>query len=536
MIIAPPGAGKTTVLTARALNCIEAGTDAGKVLCVTYTNSAAAEMKDRLVGTAGENMVICTLHSLGYRIIHEYYKEAGFDSPPIPAPDWIRQEFAENAMHLAGVPYKNGDEAIRAIMEAKKNRVPACPEMSKACTEYDLAMKSECMIDYEDMILMPLMLFSQRSDILKTCCSKYEYIFVDEFQDTLPMQWKLLEMLAGNKNICLAGDDDQCIFSFAGADPGAMRKAMKAHGYSATLLTENHRSACQIVDTAKAAIAGCPGRIGKKIIPDNKRKGEAWISKHNSRSEEAEYVTGEILRLLNKGYLPEDIAILSRKTKTVVETMRALKAKDIAYCNWNEDRYRDNSKKRLINALLAVMGSQKGAYLAGIPPLLAMQAQREAQKSNSIAEGLENLLKKMGWLDADAQEFVKNIKAFEQESIKNNESCSMAIEKLIANTRTGKDTDQMEGVQIMTIHKAKGMGFRAVFLIGTEEQEYMLQYKGKDAQQNEPSAQLAEAQRLFYVGITRASEFLNISYATQNGAHKCLRFLGGSPAKKRRRR
>ena len=241
LILAGAGTGKTRVITSRVARLIEKGVQPGNILAVTFTNKAAREMQERaakLIGRGAKNTavgekparpVICTFHSLCMRILRQHIERLGYkrnfviynESDQLGAIKKILSHISDKAQKtdpyavLALLSrYRNGGE--RAAVFADPN---AAALAQHVCARYQSALRACNAVDFDDLILLTLQLFTEHPDVLQQCRDKYKYVMVDEYQDTNAAQFKLVQQLtSGHRNLCVVGDDDQSIYGWRGAE------------------------------------------------------------------------------------------------------------------------------------------------------------------------------------------------------------------------------------------------------------------------------------------------------------------------------
>ena len=371
LVLAGAGSGKTTVLVnrvyqalnfgtlaeedrpganieenARALEKAYAGTDGelvnalrslavapaspDEVLCITFTNKAADELKTRLsnmLGERAEGLWAGTFHSICVRILRRCIGKIGFtNSFTIYDADdsrkLIKQIFKEKNIDEKALPEKL---VCAAISRHKENRVlPDEAELissdsrdeliAEIYSEYQKKLKEASALDFDDIILNTLILFEEFPDIRDEYARRFRYIFVDEYQDTNPSQNELVLALGSAwRNVCVVGDDDQSIYSFRGAVVENILRFDTAYPDAALIkLEQNYRSTGVILDAANALIAHNRGRKGKNLWTSGERGEKITVKRLYMQTEEAEYIINEIKELVRRGVKYKDIAVLYR--------------------------------------------------------------------------------------------------------------------------------------------------------------------------------------------------------------------------------
>ena len=328
LVMAGAGSGKTKVLTTRIAYLIEEGIPSYNILAITFTNKAAAEMRDRVSNLIGDvSSFIGTFHSLGVRIIRENHDILGLpnnftiidsdDSNTI-----IKKLLKE--MNLDSKQYspsyvRNRISFIKNQMltDGELDRLFNTP-MDKVVVEvyhrYNNKLKTSASVDFDDLLLLPVNLFKERKDILEYYQDKYRYILIDEYQDTNPVQYKLSVMLSNKyKNIFVVGDMNQSIYAFRQADFRNISNFEKDFkGAKVIKLEHNYRSTNNILSAANEVIKHNTERKDLKLFSDNGDGVKIKYMRAYDEKHEIALVIDEIKHLLSEGYKNEDIAILYR--------------------------------------------------------------------------------------------------------------------------------------------------------------------------------------------------------------------------------
>ena len=328
LVMAGAGSGKTKVLTTRIAYLIEEGIPSYNILAITFTNKAAAEMRDRVSNLIGDvSSFIGTFHSLGVRIIRENHDILGLPNnfTIIDSDDTntiIKKLLKE--MNLDSKQYspsyvRNRISFIKNQMltDGELDRLFNTP-MDKVVVEvyhrYNNKLKTSASVDFDDLLLLPVNLFKERKDILEYYQDKYRYILIDEYQDTNPVQYKLSVMLSNKyKNIFVVGDMNQSIYAFRQADFRNISNFEKDFkGAKVIKLEHNYRSTNNILSAANEVIKHNTERKDLKLFSDNGDGVKIKYMRAYDEKHEIALVIDEIKHLLNEGYKNEDIAILYR--------------------------------------------------------------------------------------------------------------------------------------------------------------------------------------------------------------------------------
>lgn len=328
LVMAGAGSGKTKVLTTRIAYLIEEGIPSYNILAITFTNKAAAEMRDRVSNLIGDvSSFIGTFHSLGVRIIRENHDILGLPNnfTIIDSDDTntiIKKLLKE--MNLDSKQYspsyvRNRISFIKNQMltDGELDRLFNTP-MDKVVVEvyhrYNNKLKTSASVDFDDLLLLPVNLFKERKDILEYYQNKYRYILIDEYQDTNPVQYKLSVMLSNKyKNIFVVGDMNQSIYAFRQADFRNISNFEKDFkGAKVIKLEHNYRSTNNILSAANEVIKHNTERKDLKLFSDNGDGVKIKYMRAYDEKHEIALVIDEIKHLLSEGYKNEDIAILYR--------------------------------------------------------------------------------------------------------------------------------------------------------------------------------------------------------------------------------
>lgn len=600
MVIAGPGSGKTRVLTYRIAYLIEQGVPPQHILALTFTNKAAREMKERIahvVGSKGDRVWAGTFHSIFARILR--VEATKIDYPPaftIYDRDDSKSLVTDiiKEMRLDPKQY-NASGVLARISSAKSNlitpelyakdqdlilydRMNKRPQIFEIYERYYKRCKQAGAMDFDDLLLQMFRLLQENREEVRLKYQRiFQYLLVDEFQDTNYLQYaivKLLTLYPGSPhNICIVGDDAQSIYSFRGATIENILQFERDFPEVATYkLEQNYRSTEHIVQAANKVIQNNSKQIPKEIWTQLGTGHKIKVIKAVSDVEEGRLVASTIIEYKNRLHLEnKDIAILYRtnaQSRIFEEHLRKQnlpykifgglsfyqrkEVKDIlGYLRLTVNERDDEALKRIINypkrgigkttldqiAELAVnQGVSMWAVLTSgmIPVKGKLQAfiqmiegfKRKAAESNAhevaimvaresgiyeelrqdpSIEGISRLENANALLDG-IKEFVENDNADEG-------TTDRSLAAYLSNIALLTDQDENKEeepdyISLMTTHTAKGLEWKAVFVVGMEENlfpSYM--------SMGTPD-QLDEERRLFYVSITRAKMFLAISYAT----------------------
>jgi len=352
LVLAGAGSGKTRVLTTRIAHLMhEYGVDPAKILAVTFTNKAAGEMRERvrrLVGQEPSGMWIGTFHSIGARLMRRHAALLGYGSNfSIYDSDQSLREI-KRAMDRLNIPQKKWHpQAVASSISTAKNQLVSVEEYEKLAADafsrvvaavykaYEDALKEQNALDFDDLLVKPVVLFMTQPRILESYRDRFQFILVDEYQDTNHAQYRFLEMLAReHTNLMVVGDDDQSIYGWRGADIRNILDFEKDFPSARIVrLEQNYRSTANILDAANAVIAQNTRRKGKTL------RTEAGAGEPLTRIEalderdEADWIATEMEERLRRmdAQTPRDFVVLYRTNAQSRALEEALRRRDIPY-------------------------------------------------------------------------------------------------------------------------------------------------------------------------------------------------------------
>ena len=571
LVIAGAGSGKTKVLTTRIAYLIEeVGILPSNILAITFTNKAAKEMKERVVGLLGPvayQIQISTFHSFGLALIRDNYDLLGYkkEFTILDSDDslLIVKKILKD-MNLDSKIYN--PRAIRNRISSCKNEMMTPLDLDKfSANEYDEKvvevyrkyqekLETNNSLDFDDLLLKPIELFNSNPDILKKYQEQYKYILIDEYQDTNEVQYTLTKLLSKKyKNICVVGDESQSIYAFRGSNYRNILNFENDYPNSKIILLEqNYRSTKTILNAANDVIKNNKQRKDKKLWTDNEVGDKIIYHKCLDEKDESLYVTREINKLIMDGVSLNDIVVLYRtnaQSRNIEEAMlkenlpykvigsfyfyNRKEIKDlIAYLKLIYNNDDDVSLTRIINSPKRGIGAKSieqlslKASITGVSMFNAIDSGKElkfkelinklkqASESLSLTELVDRVLDESGLkaelesessLEAEArlenlEEFKSITKNFEDRNGIISLSDFLSEISLVADIEEHKDRDDV--ITLMTIHSAKGLEFKYVFVIGMEEGIF------PHSRSLLNDDELEEERRLCYVAITRAKKKL----------------------------
>ena len=573
LIIAGAGAGKTKTLTTKIAYLIEKKNVAPEnILAITFTNKAAKEMKDRLFKTIGQTakyLEVSTFHSFGLKLLRENYDALGYDKNFVIMDSDDSLTVVKKIIKDIGYdPKIYNPRAIRNKISSCKNEMTtpeayeryAASDFEKVVQEvyakYEKKLQRNNSVDFDDLLLLPIELFKKNPDILNKYQDLYQYILIDEYQDTNEAQYILTKMLsAKNRKITCVGDDSQSIYSFRGANYKNILNFEKDYKDAKTILLEqNYRSTSNILDAANQVIKNNKMRKDKNLWT-SRGIGEKikYYRAYNER-DEAQYVIRKIKELTNRNVEYKDIAVLYRtnaQSRVLEEEMlkenlpyRVIgsfyfysrkEIKDlIAYLRLIHNSKDNVSLLRVIHTpkrgigLKTIENLTIQADAMGVSIYEAISSGKELEFKNLIeklkemskdltltelidkvldASGMKKELEDEKTLEAEVrlenlEEFKSITKTFEErEGLISLEDFLLEI-SLISDVEEYKDDPNR--ISLMTVHSVKGLEFDHVFVVGMEEGIFPHINSLMD------NSELEEERRLCYVAITRAKDDLHL--------------------------
>lgn len=551
------------------------------VLCITFTNKAAEEFKSRLMtmlGDEAKSIWAGTFHSVCARILRKHIHLIGFSNSftIYDAEDskrLVSRIMKDNKIDEKYLPVK---AVTSAISNYKENRtLPEDAEydyrdlrarqIAEIYEKYQKALKEYNALDFDDIILYTLILFEKYPEVLHYYQRQFEYILVDEYQDTNPSQNRLVILLGkGRGNVCVVGDDDQSIYSFRGATVENILNFDRSFREAEIIkLEQNYRSTRVILDAANAVISNNRGRKGKNLWSAGNEGEKITLRCLYTQYEEAEFICGEIMKLKAYGTSLKNIAVLYRINAIANSLEMALRRNGIPYRVFGGISFLDRKEIKDIVAYLSVISNPNDETrlrrIINVPKRQIGDATVDALSALSAREGISMMeiaknaskypelsrvyprLEKFYSLIAELKDFagqngvsdlineVISRTGYEEELIAEVEKERLEIVKEFASTgllyeqsaenptlegfleeiSLYSDTDDYdensESVSLMTVHSAKGLEFPVVFIAAFEEGVF-------PSAMSIQEGNIEEERRLCYVAITRAKEKLYITH------------------------
>ncbi len=590
LVIAGAGSGKTKVLTHKIAYLMNnVGVKPWNILAITFTNKAANEMKERvekLVGDVSKDMWIGTFHSICVRILRRYIDRIGFTSSFVIfdtsdqrtlIKQCIKQLELDDKMFTDRSVLSEISNAKNEMLEPAEYAARTNGEFRKATIAevykmYQKKLMDNNAIDFDDIINYTIKILGENPDVLEYYLNKFEYVLVDEYQDTNKAQFTLISMLAAKYgNITVVGDNDQGIYSFRGADISNILNFEKDFpGTKIIKLEQNYRCTQNILDIANSVIKNNETKYEKRLWTDNEKGETPTVFRGDTEYDEANYIVEQIRRLKREEYLEyNDFTVLYRmnsQSRSIEDILRredipykiigGLKfyerkeIKDIiAYLRLIENPSDNLSLQRIINEPkrgigktsldnVEVCATQNGVsmyevisradqyglnrvYVNSRDFIAQIEELRSKKENLTISDLIKETLKVTGYSKAleqedttEAETRLENLDEFLTVAIEfEDESAENTLADFLEGITLSSDLDNADdtedSVTLMTLHSAKGLEFPVVFLVGMEEGIFP-GYKSIGEQK-----ELEEERRLCYVGITRAKQKLFLTCARQ---------------------
>jgi len=584
LVTAGAGSGKTRLLTHRIAHLVlNNSVKPYNILAITFTNKAAREMKERLIDMIpnADKIWVSTFHSMCVTILRKFISKIGFDSNfsiygEQEKERLIKDIIQENQYNDELLPKvikvisdcKNAgrDEEDYAVLFKNDENVD---EIYNCFKLYNTRLKKNNALDFDDLLSKTLLLLKTDSECREYYANKFQYIHIDEFQDTNVVQYQLVKVLSSKHgNVMAVGDEDQSIYGWRGADITNIRNFISDFGSKVYKLEQNYRSTKNIINAANILIKNNLSRIDKNLWTNNSDGVKIEYFAAPTESAEADFVVRSISGLIDHGYSLSDMAILMRLNAlsrpfeqrflqynipcVIYGGFKFFERKEIkdilAYLKILVNHQDEEAISRVINFpkrgigdstvaqlknYAAVMGTNLYDEIIGIeknedlpksiikkviPFAAVLKALDEFSKTNDIYETTRFLIKVLDLKSVysaqneenenrkmNIRELLNSIK--EYVSLNPGSTADEYLQTVSLYSDTDDDNSSESKITIATIHSAKGLEFKVVFVVGLEEGSFPL----SRAMNNE--SELEEERRLMYVALTRAKERLYLTRA-----------------------
>ena len=367
LILAGAGTGKTRTVTCRMSALLENGVKAENILAVTFTNKSAAEMAERVIGMVGrkrgEALTVCTFHSLCLRILKRNIESLGYKKKFAVMAGGDQTGMIRQLIVRKGgrkINLKPG-EVMSAISKAKNSEVPLSgiedDLIAEIAVAYQNELRAQNAVDFDDLLLLGERVLREYPKVREFWQDRFQYITVDEFQDTNNLQMKLLQQLVGeSNNICVVGDDDQSIYGWRGAQVANILQFERFFPNPKIIrLEENYRSTQAVLEVANSLIRNNVGRREKKLRPTIPGGDLVRLVSMPGDQEEAEWIVSEIVMQREEGRVLEDFAILFRTNGQIRKMEEVLREAKIPYRMVGAQSFYDRKEVRDILSYIQVL-------------------------------------------------------------------------------------------------------------------------------------------------------------------------------------
>jgi DNA helicase-2/ATP-dependent DNA helicase PcrA len=576
LVVSPAGTGKTAVLAARYRLMLEKGTPANRLLAITFSNRASQEMRDRIGNVLEDvderDIWILTFHALGKKILQTIPKRFGLSENFRIADDQESQQIMREAVmrvdrdSLDGPQGRDRIKRMMELLDKIKNDGLTTSAVANAgrrfkqqtlssedmdiLEEYEALMRFDNVVDYNDLILKPLLAFQQDEKLARAWSRQFEAIMIDEFQDTNKTQYELLRFFAKDQpNTLFLGDDDQLIFEWRGAKNSYVIDFEKQWPNAQVLtLRINYRNAPDILARAKSMIGRNENRRGKDMVAHRSNKATVELRTLDDQKAEQEYIAHLVKTTIAAGTPMDNIAILTRSRAEATEIALSLTANDIpcfypdndilvhrevrALISWARIAVNDKDRHAMLSAMAT---PDVGLSAAAIDKLNDWARDKEVPLIDVLRETLSDgrakadgpLAKFIAKLDAVQKLDLTQFRAFEaiSETVGLAEAAAAAspvaaqaldqaiaiftstfevlgslqavLDTIMLNAKSTLEARQGEArVRVDTMHASKGLEFDLVIVSGWEQNHFP---------RNKP-AEMEESRRLAYVTLSRARD------------------------------
>ena len=526
-VIAGAGTGKTRVITNRIAYAINSGvTDPTKVLALTFTARAAGEMRARLRTLGVPNVAARTFHSAALKqLLYFWPYSFGGQFPKLLT---TKSSFISQAIERAEIAIPAQAASLRelaseiewakvleispdtyqeaAIAASRSVRLPNSKSESenleivaKVYEAYESLKKQERALDFEDILLLTVGMLEEDRGVRERVRDQYRFFTVDEYQDVSPLQQRLLNLWLGNREeICVVGDAAQTIYSFAGATSNFLLTFKTRFPNAQTFrLSRGYRSTPEIINTANQILrsANLISDHGNELSSANSHGDKPLINGFNTSGDEIAFVVGAVVENISAGVDSSDIAILARTNAQLDQIKSALNNAKVASQIRSGERFFDRvdvrDAMRVIRSA-SVLPPEGGDWYEDLVSVLRPFGEAD------YVNGFLRLAREMkeGSVELDSADLISpsNSKA---------KSSMRTFLREIEDRAEQNNPPTLPGVTLSTLHSAKGLEWNHLYLIGVSD--------GLLPMSN--SNDLNEERRLFYVGVTRAKQNIQITYA-----------------------
>ncbi|KLD98005.1 ATP-dependent helicase [Aliarcobacter butzleri] len=576
LILAGAGSGKTKTITTRLAFLISIGIDPSSILTLTFTNKAATEMRERAFSLIDSSKIftpplLCTFHKFGLLFlkfhISELERKNNFiiidtdDKKRILKS--INKEIPSALLASEVSKYKN---SLMSPSEVKATaQLKLYQEIAQIYEDYENYLEKNNLVDFDDLLLLPYKILKNNESLAKQISQKYQYIMVDEYQDTNELQYRLLRLLcSSHNNLCVVGDDDQSIYGWRGATIKNILNFSDHFENSLVIkLEDNYRSTDTILNHANQLIEHNRDRLGKKLIGTRTKGDSIRIYESNDENDETRKIVEDIKKLIDSGENPKNIAILFRVNALSRSLEEGFNKAGLHYKLVGGMKFYERSEIKDLIAYFRILTNLNDNFsikrIINKPKRGIGKTTIEKLEEKSIETG-KSIFDLIQDLDAEGISLIvgkknaRTLKVFEASILDLRESLTQSKMRFLDNfeetfdyrasydnlpdgferqanidefygyirdyfiqnphldlkdflneiaLESENDDYSGEAVSMMSVHASKGLEFKHLFIIGLEEGFFPITGDGSD---------LEEERRLGYVAITRAKDNLTLSF------------------------
>ncbi len=582
LILAGAGAGKTKTIAERIKHLIRSGVAPSSILAITFTNKAAKEMRERVDKLLSDDELlnkpvsmperpfVSTFHALGVHILKENSQKLGLPRHfSIFDKDDGKRAVKEALVKIGLDPKTHEPDKILSIISKEKGRDTTFDEYATheeggyfvsvvrdVWQEYERILKRDNALDFDDLLLKTVRLLRGDEVVRQHYRKVWQYIHIDEYQDTNKVQYEIARLLTGERhNILVVGDIDQNIYSWRGADIQNIMKFEKDYPEARViLLEENYRSTKNILEAANVVIKKNKIRVEKNLFTENSEGEKIGIVSTFDETAEAEFIASKAGELINSGQRAEEVAVLYRanfQSRVLEEAFlkhqipyqllgtRFFDRKEIkdivSYLRAGLNQECLSDVKRVINTpargigkttIAKLFGGDEGALPAGTRQKIAdfkklLTTIGEKAKTLKPSEVIQHIISSSGletdWKAGGDEDLDRLENAYELVTLAkryDHLEPLEGVELMLSDIALQSDQDELKeergGVRLMTVHASKGLEFNTVFISGLEDGLFPHE---KVTEEGLTPEEREEERRLFYVALTRARKKVFLTYA-----------------------
>ncbi|MCG3685512.1 ATP-dependent helicase [Aliarcobacter butzleri] len=576
LILAGAGSGKTKTITTRLAFLISIGIDPSSILTLTFTNKAATEMRERAFSLLDSSKIftpplLCTFHKFGLLFLkfHMSELERKNNFIIIDTDDKkrilksINKEIPSALLASEVSKYKN---SLMSPSEVKATaQLKLYQEIAQIYEDYENYLEKNNLVDFDDLLLLPYKILKNNENLAKQISQKYQYIMVDEYQDTNELQYRLLRLLcSSHNNLCVVGDDDQSIYGWRGATIKNILNFSDHFENSLVIkLEDNYRSTDTILNHANQLIEHNRDRLGKKLIGTRTKGDSIRIYESNDENDETRKIVEDIKKLIDSGENPKNIAILFRVNALSRSLEEGFNKAGLHYKLVGGMKFYERSEIKDLIAYFRILTNLNDNFsikrIINKPKRGIGKTTIEKLEEKSIETG-KSIFDLIQDFDAEGISLIvgkknaRTLKVFEASILDLRESLTQSKMRFLDNfeetfdyrasydnlpdgferqanidefygyirdyfiqnphldlkdflneiaLESENDDYSGEAVSMMSVHASKGLEFKHLFIIGLEEGFFPITGDGSD---------LEEERRLGYVAITRAKDNLTLSF------------------------